>query len=380
MKVIIDVTRLVRRIYKKETLTGIDRVSLAYIQHFHNQAHAILRYCGVNLILPTSSLAWILNPKSKILFLKILILGFLKKFSQKKHKNSILLNTGHIGFKQKNYERMIIKLKLKPIFIVHDLIPILYPEYCSPGEDVRYKKKLDYILQYGVGIIANSNATLTDITRYYQKINKKMPPSVAALIASSVKLKNNFQKPQVRKPYFVILGTIEPRKNHLLLLQIWRKLTLQYNSQTPHLFIIGKRGWECEQTFDLLDRCETLKKSVTEISRCNDCELINYLSHCQALLFPSFCEGYGLPLVEALSLNAPIIASDLPVFKEIAADIIEYIDPIDSKKWQEVILEYTSMQSKRREQQLSRIRNFKVPTWRSHFIIVDSFLEKFTLP
>ena len=143
----------------------------------------------------------------------------------------------------------------------------------------------------------------------------------------------------------------------------------------PHLFIIGKRGWEAEQVFDLLDRSHTIKKVVTEVKNCQDDELINYIKHSQALLFPSFAEGYGLPLIEALAINTPVIASDLPVFKEISADIPEYIDPLDATAWQAKILEYANPTSRQRALQKAKIPSFSVPSWQEHFTIVDKFLK-----
>ena len=92
------------------------------------------------------------------------------------------------------------------------------------------------------------------------------------------------------------------------------------------------------------------------------------------MLFPSFVEGYGLPLIEALALGVPVIASDLPVFREIAGDIIEYIDPLDGKRWGDVIMDYAKTDSASRTAQLARIQEFKVPTWDEHFIQVDALL------
>ncbi len=100
---------------------------------------------------------------------------------------------------------------------------------------------------------------------------------------------------------------------------------------------------------DLLDRCVALKDHVTELPRCDDHELATWLAHAQALLFPSFIEGFGMPLVEALMLGVPVIASDLPVFREIAGDIPCYLDPIDGPGWRRAVLEYMSLQSSARE-------------------------------
>ncbi len=177
-------------------------------------------------------------------------------------------------------------------------------------------------------------------------------------------------------PYFVVLGTIEPRKNHWLLLQLWRKLVERMGEHAPRLVIIGQRGWECENVVDLLERCEPLRGYVLELPACSDAELSTWLKHAQALLFPSFAEGYGIPLVEALSLGVPVIASALPVFREIAGDIPEYLDPLDGSGWMARIEAYADPDFSGRLAQLDRVAGFVPPAWSSHFQIVEEFLER----
>jgi glycosyltransferase involved in cell wall biosynthesis len=90
---------------------------------------------------------------------------------------------------------------------------------------------------------------------------------------------------------------------------------------------------------------------------------------------PSFAEGFGLPVVEALAAGVPVIASDLPAFRELAGDIPEYADPLDGARWLELVREYARPDSARRAAQLERIRGFRAPTWKEHFAIVDNFLD-----
>ena len=376
MKIILDVTRVVRRVTKGQVLTGIDRVTMAYVQYY-SDASALVRWCGHS---------WVLSPQqSKKLFNYLETPGSLFKLiyhvirgiieNKKNDGRAFLLNTGHVGLNQSDYKRLMHKRGVKPVFFVHDLIPIIHPEYCSLGEDLRQKEKTNHILSLGCGIITNSKATLDDLLTYSHQSQKMLPQTEVALLGPGFSMATPGQSP-LKKPYFVILSTIEPRKNHLLLLQIWRKLFQELGSQTPHLFIIGKRGWECENAVDLLERCAFLKEVVTEVSLCSDAELVTYLYYCKALLFPSFIEGYGLPLIESLSLGTPVIASDLSVFREIANDIPEYVDPLDGKKWEQLIIEYAQSESTKRAAQIKRMNHLKIPTWAEHFSKVNSFLEK----
>ena len=144
--------------------------------------------------------------------------------------------------------------------------------------------------------------------------------------------------------------------------------------------IIGQLGWESENVVNMLERCEQLKDYVIELPSCTDAELATYLHHAQALLFPSFAEGYGMPLVEAFAFGVPVIASDLPVFKEVAGEIPEYVDPLDGKRWGDLVREYAKSNSQPRARQLSRLGGFKFATWANHFAKVDALLDQLSRP
>ena len=232
------------------------------------------------------------------------------------------------------------------------------------------------VLGTGHGLIVNSATTLEELSAYARANDFLIPPAVVAPLAPAQFPVSDAGTPLLDKPYFVILGTIEPRKNHWLLLQLWRQLIMQLGEGAPHLVVIGQRGWECENVLAMLERCETLKGVVIEHQDCTDAELVFWLRHARALLFPSFTEGYGMPLVEALALGVPVIASDLPVFREIAGDVPEYIDPLDGKRWSELIMEYTVAQSPARLNQRQRMAGFLAPTWDEHFRRVEELMER----
>lgn len=379
MNIIIDVTRVVRRLIKRRTLTGIDRVTMAYVHHYGATAKALMRWSGHSWILSRAQsdvlFSWLAAPGSTWTVVLIIIKGILSNTHSKTMTPTFLLNTGHVGLGRSDYENMTIKLGIKPVFFVHDLIPIAYPEYCCVGEDARHREKMNYILKLADGVITNSQATLDDLIQYAHQTQQIMPRAEVALLASSISTQRPGKRP-INKPYFVILSTIEPRKNHLLLLQIWRRFSQELGERAPHLFVIGQRGWECENALDMLERCPFLTDVVTEIAHCTDADLVTYLHHSQALLFPSFIEGYGLPLVEALALGIPVIASNLPVFNEIAGDVPDYIDPLDGKCWKDMIMDYAQTDSVHRAAQIIRIQHFLAPTWTAHFQKVDAFLTE----
>jgi glycosyltransferase involved in cell wall biosynthesis len=113
---------------------------------------------------------------------------------------------------------------------------------------------------------------------------------------------------------------------------------------------------------------------VVEIGRCDDLELAGHLAGARALLFPSLAEGYGLPLIEALSSGTPVIASDLPVFREIGQGIPDLLDPIDGPAWERAVMAYAEADSSPRAAQLERMAGYRAPAWENHFSEVDKWL------
>lgn len=379
--VLIDVTRLVHRLMRGRLPTGIDRVSQAYIRHYRTQAKAVVRCLGRSFILSETD--------SQALFDRLLCPGaccargmrrsllramLVGAVSLRRAQGSFLFNTGHSGLEQAAYAGKLRALGVRPLFLVHDLIPLTHPEYCRPHERERHVCRMDTALDHAAGIITNSQATLDELMAYAAARGRVLPPAVSALLAPGLPEGAAAPRPMA-EPYFVMLGTIEPRKNHWLILQIWRQLVEQMGASAPRLVVVGQRGWECENVVDLLERCEALRGVVIELPGCSDQELITWFGHAQALLFPSFAEGYGMPLAEALAQGLPVVASNLPVFREIAAGVPDYIEPLDGQRWADVIKAYTRSDSPMRVAQMRRLEGFRRPVWADHFEKVDALLE-----
>ena len=178
------------------------------------------------------------------------------------------------------------------------------------------------------------------------------------------------------RPYFVMIGTIEPRKNHLLLLHVWRHLaTVLPTGQVPELLVIGRRGWENEQVIDLLERCSALVGHVREMWRLSDDPVATLLAGACALLLPSFAEGYGMPVPEAISIGVPILCGDLPALREAGGDVPDYLDPLDGPGRIDAILAYAAPASPRRDAQRCRAAGWCAPTWDAHLAWVLTLTE-----
>ena len=378
---IIDVTRLCARLLDGKFPTGVDRVSLAYVARFRSQADALVRHRGrwIGLSGPASKQVFDAllgeHPRPKWVIRSTVAAAFLTRWALP--RGSLLLNTGHSGLDDPDYADRVRRYGFRTVYFLHDLIPLTHPEYCREGEAVKHRQRLDTMIGTGAGLILNSEATSADLAAYADRAHLPLPPHIVATIGT-VALPAPLEIVPCESPYFVMLGTIEPRKNHWLVLHLWRQLAERCPSETPTLVVIGQRGWECEQVVDLLERCAALRNKVIEVGACDDRSLAGWLRHARALLFPSFVEGYGMPLAEALGHGVPVIASDLPVFREIAGGIPDYLDPLDGPGWRRLVLDYASPTSAARAAQLKRLREFHPPRWSTHFTRVMSLLNGLT--
>lgn len=376
---LIDATRLVWRRWRGYQPTGIDRVCLAYLDRFGNESQAVVHHRWFRRILDreSSALLFRLLAEPRADFRKAFSRLVVRSLWRPRPDGNgrLYLNLGHTGLDSDGFVQWVMRTRVRPLYFVHDLIPLTHPQHCRPGEDERHKRRMRTVLETASGVIANSQATLDELAHFARQESLRLPPSVAAWLGGTG-FRDLAKPEQPDRPTFLVLGTIEGRKNHLLLLNIWRRLALQM-ATPPRLLIVGQRGWQAKQVFDLLDRDPILRNHVVEVNRCTDAELVDWLGSARALLFPSWAEGYGLPLVEALGAGLPAIASDIPVFREIGSGIPLLLDPGDEAAWEASILDFARPESAARAAQLEKIARYRAPDWDSHFAVVEKWLLSF---
>ena len=265
------------------------------------------------------------------------------------------------------------------VCMVHDLLPLEFPEYVRPGHDARHVQRMTTVARFADAVIVNSAATRNALQRFLDSFGRSPPVLVAPLgvdVAAAVEPADAELARPAGAPYFVCVGTIEPRKNHLLLLNVWRRLASEFGAAAPRLVLVGQRGWENEQVIDMIERSPSIRGLVEERNSLSDPAMAHLLAGASAALVPSFGEGYGLPLVEALALGVPALCSDLPAFQEVAGGVAEFLDPLDGPAWRTAILDYARPGSPRRAAQCARIATWRRPTWSAHFAAVDALIER----
>lgn len=262
------------------------------------------------------------------------------------------------------------------VCMVHDIIPITHPEYTRPSDPGRHRRLLHTIDAFADGILINSNATLEALLARMGAPLRRRPMTVAHF---GVDIRHSPPRPTavINRPYFVCMATIEPRKNHLLLLHLWRSMVeLLGPGRTPKLILIGRRGWQNENVVDMLDRCPGLRDVVQELPQPPDVDLRTLLRDARGILLPSFAEGFDMPVTEALAAGVPVLASDIPVHREVGGEVPDYLDPIDGAGWRSAILDYAAPASIRRAAQLKRLGRWHPTSWDTHVQAALSVAEE----
>lgn len=253
------------------------------------------------------------------------------------------------------------------VCLIHDLIPLDFPQFTSAAQTSRHRRRIATLGALADAVIVNSHATRAALR---QRLDHELPIAVAPLGLSLAP----GQSVTASRPYFVCLGTIEPRKNHTLLLNVWQRLATENGKVAPRLLLIGRRGWNSEP---LVRRLAGLQLLVEERAGLADTAITQLLRGARAVLLPSFAEGFGLPVIEALAQGVPVLCSDLPALRESGGGVPDYLDPRDAVVWRDAIADY-AVDSPRRLAQLARLAQWRAPRWDDHFAIVEALLGRLT--
>jgi glycosyltransferase involved in cell wall biosynthesis len=376
---LLDVTRLISRSWTGRIQTGIDRVASAYLDYFGLRSLAVVQHRGVFRILNAQDsqrlFELLRGPDASfrrrlMAFAPIALRRAATSFDG---DGAVYLNVSHTDFDLPQHVDWVGRCGLRAMYLIHDLIPVTHPEYCRPHAVRRHRERVRNALRFGAGIIVNSRATANELASFAQGARLPMPPVLASSLAGA-----KFDKPlpasfTENADYFLCLGTIEPRKNHALLLDVWESLARDTTRKVPDLVIVGQWGRNSEPVRRRIARSAVLKRHVRVLDRCPDSDLAGWIAGARALLMPTFAEGFGLPLVEALDLGTPVIASDVPCLAEIGKGIPTLLDPKRTDVWRSMIARFDAVHPERRRQ-LEQMHRFHAPRWSDHFSAVEAWL------
>jgi glycosyltransferase involved in cell wall biosynthesis len=267
---------------------------------------------------------------------------------------------------------------IRAVMFIHDLLPLDFPEFFARKEGELFERRIATAIEHSSAFITSTNAVAKRLAEECRRRGRGDVPilaePLATTLAEPIERAKLLDHELAASQYFVILGTIEPRKNHLLLLNIWRSLAAG-DHPPPKLVVVGARGWGNEHVLDVLDRSSATRPHVIETKALSASGLQRLLANSRALLMPSFEEGYGLPMVEALSIGTPVIACDRPVFKEVTQGCAMLLDPLDGPSWRAAIVGLVARDGEPYTRATALTQRFRPPTWSKYFGTIDSFLQ-----
>jgi O-antigen biosynthesis alpha-1,2-rhamnosyltransferase len=238
------------------------------------------------------------------------------------------------------------------VSVIYDLIPLTHPRYCHRGLVPIFQHWLKWVARTADGFMAISQ-TIRDQMQSYVHQNVREAKSghqwfdYFYLGAELDLIKNDAAIRQELESAFIcgtghgvylMVGTIEPRKNYGFLLDafelLWQK------GKPVVLCMAGKVGWRCEEIVTRVKNHREYNKRLFMFNDLSDKELEYCYRFSRSLVYPSYIEGFGLPLVEAMQRGLPVMASNIPVFREVGGDFVAYFDPDQPQTLASLILDY----------------------------------------
>lgn len=253
--------------------------------------------------------------------------------------------------------------------IVHDIIPILFPHFVVPDRVeilTRYFGELTRLADYAM---CNSQATRRDWRAYCARSEIDMPSHVFPLGSDLPpgKQSGETELPEVLqgKRFALFVSTVEPRKNHRTLYEAWDRCIRSKTVDPAHdrLVFVGSRGWAIDDLMREMAANPATRDTILYLNHVPDALLSLLYRQCALALFPSFYEGYGLPVAEALGHAKPCISSNAGALPEIGGDLVLRLDPKDTIGWAAAIARYLTS-SEELANWTARIRaNYRPVTW-----------------
>ncbi len=219
---------------------------------------------------------------------------------------------------------------VRTVFTLHDLIFQFFPEFHLPLNRWFLQNAMPHFLRRADAIIAVSECTKRDAVRFYgvppekitviyEGVNPALCPVAdpATIAAARARYARN-------QPFLLFLGTIEPRKNIPVLVDALG--ALRARGLPLRLLVAGRKGWLCQGVFEHV-RQAGMESEVDFLDHVPDADLPALFAACEAFVFPSLYEGFGLPPLEAMACGAPVVCSNTSSLPEVVGDAALCVDP-----------------------------------------------------
>jgi len=222
------------------------------------------------------------------------------------------------------------KCSAKRVVMIHDLVPVLYPEFFKRRKAVYQKWALAYACRNADLVLTNSEATASDIRRVYGRQSPiavtPLGPGNDAPPTAREDSRQRLEALGVAQPrFFFTLGTLEPRKNLRRLIEALAAVRSHPSTSDVGLVVAGAPGWRESDIGEFISQ-HGLGDAVTFLGYVPDEDLPTLFAAAEAFVFPSLYEGFGIPVLEAMRAGAPVLSGDHAAMMEVGGDACRYFE------------------------------------------------------
>ena len=255
--------------------------------------------------------------------------------------------------------------------VFYDLIPISAPEVVAAPLIPHFARAMAAMSVYADHIYAISRYSQDDLTGTLARLGRTAPGTsvipmggtITDAEAGHAAEAGTLESLGVEGPFVLCVGTLEPRKNHALLFQVWRRLVAKHGAdKVPKLVLVGRVGWYMEDFIRQLKVTGYVEKTVVHLQGITNAELSELYDLCLFTAFPSFSEGWGLPITESLARRKVCVCSNVTSMPEAGGDHALYIDPYDTSAACDLI-ERLIYDGESLGSEEARLASFHPPTW-----------------
>lgn len=263
---------------------------------------------------------------------------------------------------------------------IYDIISITHPQYCLERGVYNFMDFIGAHLQYADDIIVNAQATVDELQKLTQRLGISLPPCHVIPLGADFAKQEIITEDQVPKnvveavqdrPYILMVGTIEPRKNHKLLLEAYDKglKEMGYN-----IIMAGYMGWNMEEFEQKLESHPDYGERIFHFTGLDDKAIAFLYQHAKFLAFCSYTEGFGLPIIEAIQRGTPVLAADVPVLREVGGDYCVWFEQDDAGELCEAVCALANS-SGWYEKLKNNNKCFHAVTWEKCHSMMDKVLK-----
>jgi len=262
-------------------------------------------------------------------------------------------------------------IKLTYYGFCYDLIPVKFPHLCLSDSD-HYLVYFTTLSQSADHIFCISKSTQNDFKQFLQTRQLHCPMTSVVTLGSEITRGNNELscplKSLIGTEYILLVSTIKKRKNHDCIYKSILYLLENGYKNLPKFIFVGMKGWGLNDFFVDLALDPKIKNHILILSEISDAELSALYQNALFTVFPSFYEGWGLPIAESLNYGKLAIVSSTSSMPEVGGDLVDYIHPYDTLSWANQIRFYLDNRQALAERE-TRIREHYQPNSWHHFCV-----------